>query len=94
MNELWTIIIAASPIVELRGAIPMAMGIFNFSWSKALFLSLMGNLLPVIPLLWFLDKLSGYLSERFVFLINSLPGYLQELERKQLIVLIVGVNGL
>ena len=67
MNELWTIIIAASPIVELRGAIPMAMGIFNFSWSKALFLSLIGNLLPIIPLLWFLDKLSGYLSERFVF---------------------------
>jgi uncharacterized membrane protein len=67
MNELWTIIIAASPIVELRGAIPVAMGIFNFPWPKALLLSLIGNLLPIIPIIWFLNKLSYYLSRRFAF---------------------------
>src|SRR5665648_707946 len=65
MNEFWTILIAASPIVELRGAIPMAIGIFHFPWPKALFLSLIGNILPIIPVIWFLDKLSGYLSEQF-----------------------------
>lgn len=67
MNELWTVIIAASPIVELRGAIPVAMGIFNFPWPKALILSYMGNILPIIPLIWFLNKLSDYLSRKFSF---------------------------
>lgn len=65
MNEFWTILISASPIVELRGAIPVAIGIFSFSWPKALFLSLIGNILPIIPIIWFLNKLSGYLSEQF-----------------------------
>jgi uncharacterized membrane protein len=67
MNELWTIIIASSPIIELRGAIPVAMGVFSFSWSKALFLSLIGNILPIIPIIWFLDKISDYLSKKFNF---------------------------
>jgi len=67
MNELWTIIIAASPVIELRGAIPVAMGILYFSWPKALILSLIGNLLPIIPLIWFLNKLSDYLSKKSVF---------------------------
>ncbi|MDD5760517.1 MAG: small multi-drug export protein [Candidatus Pacebacteria bacterium] len=70
MNELWTIIIAASPIVELRGAIPVAMGIFNFPWPKALILSYLGNILPIIPLIWFLNKLSDYLSKQFAFFAN------------------------
>jgi len=43
------------------------MGIFSFPWPKALFLSLIGNILPIIPIIWFLDKLSGYLSKQFDF---------------------------
>jgi len=80
MNELWTILIAASPIVELRGAIPVAMGIFYFSWQKALLLSLIGNILPIIPIIWFLDKLSGYLSKQFDFF-NSFFNWLFERTR-------------
>jgi uncharacterized membrane protein len=82
MNELWTIIIAGSPIVELRGAIPVAMGIFYFSWYKALILSLIGNILPIIPIIWFLDKLSGYLSKRFDFF-NRFFNWLFERTRKR-----------
>jgi uncharacterized membrane protein len=82
MNELWTIIIAASPIVELRGAIPVAMGIFYFSWLKALILSLIGNLLPIIPIIWFLGKLSDYLSKKFVFF-NNFFNWLFERTRKR-----------
>jgi uncharacterized membrane protein len=70
MNEFWTILIAASPIVELRGAIPVAIGIFYFSWPRALFLSFIGNVLPIIPIIWFLEKLSGYLSKKFVIFNN------------------------
>ena len=82
MNELWTIIIASSPIIELRGAIPMAVGVFSFSWSKALFLSLIGNILPIIPIIWFLDKLSSYLSKQFNFF-NIFFNWLFERTRKR-----------
>ena len=82
MNELWTIIIAGSPIVELRGAIPVAMGIFSFPWPKALFLSLIGNILPIIPIIWFLDKLSGYLSKQFDFFDRSFNWLFERTRRK------------
>jgi len=82
MNELWTILIAASPIVELRGAIPVAMGIFYFSWQKALLLSLVGNILPIIPIIWFLDKSSIYLSKQFP-LFNRFFNWLFERTRKK-----------
>jgi len=60
-NELWTIIISASPIVELRGAIPIAIGAFQFSPLKAYALSVLGNLLPIAPVLLGLRFFSEYL---------------------------------
>ena len=67
MNELWTILIAASPIVELRGAIPIAMGIFYFSWFKAFILSFLGNILIIVPFIWFLETFSNFLMEKSKF---------------------------
>jgi len=63
--ELVTIIVAALPISELRGSIPLALGVFHFSIGKAYFLSIIGNLIPVIPLLLFLESLSKWLSRKF-----------------------------
>ncbi|MFC1872858.1 COG2426 family protein [Chloroflexota bacterium] len=54
MLELLTVImIAASPISELRGAIPVAFGVYHFPWYWALFVSVIGNLLPVPFILLF-----------------------------------------
>ena len=61
MNELWIILISALPVVELRGAIPLALGVFSFSPLKAFLLSIIGNLLLIPLLLLFLNKFSGYL---------------------------------
>lgn len=63
-NEIWTILIAASPVVELRGAIPVAMGVFGFPWAKALILSWIGNVLPIIPIVWLLNGAADYLSRK------------------------------
>jgi len=63
--ELVTVIVAALPISELRGSIPLALGVFHFSIVKAYLLSIIGNLIPVIPLLLFLETLSKWLSQRF-----------------------------
>ena len=64
-NEIITFLIAALPLSELRGAIPLAVLKFDFSPAKALFISFLGNILPVLPLLIVLDKVSEYLSHKF-----------------------------
>ena len=64
-NELITFFIAALPLSELRGAIPLAILKFGFSPPKALVISVLGNILPVLPLLLGLEKISEYLSHKF-----------------------------
>lgn len=58
---LMTIIVAALPISEVRGAIPLAIGVYGFSPLQAYLLSVFGNLLPIIPLLLFLGPVSDFL---------------------------------
>ncbi len=58
---LVTIIFAALPISEVRGAIPLAIGVYGFSPLEAYLLSVFGNILPIIPLLLFLGPVSDYL---------------------------------
>ena len=58
---LMTLVVAALPVSEVRGAIPLAMGVYGFSPLDAYLLSVFGNLLPIIPLLLFLGPISDYL---------------------------------
>jgi len=66
-NELLVVLTGALPISEVRGAIPLAIGVFGFSPFKAYFLGLIGNLTPVIPILLILNYLSDFLMRRFYF---------------------------
>ena len=67
MLELKTLLIAMSPILELRGSLPIALGVYNLPvWSAFLF-SIIGNLIPVFFLLWFLESVSKFLSRHFYF---------------------------
>ncbi|MCM8829890.1 MAG: small multi-drug export protein [Candidatus Omnitrophica bacterium] len=60
-KELITFILAMLPISELRGSIPY--GIYNgLSFKKVLFISIIGNLIPVIPLYFLLNHLLIFLS--------------------------------
>src|SRR3989338_5298239 len=65
-EALFTFIVAASPIVELRGAIPLALLVYKLSLLQAFSLSVAGNMVPVL-LLPFLGIVSGALSRRFSF---------------------------
>jgi uncharacterized membrane protein len=58
---LMTLIAAFLPISEVRGAIPLAVGVYGYSPAEAYLISVFGNLLPVIPLLLFLGPVSEYL---------------------------------
>lgn len=62
-QELVVLIISALPILELRGAIPVAINLFNFPWYQALLLAVIGNLLPVPIILLFLNAISKWLSK-------------------------------
>lgn len=62
--ELVVLLTAASPISELRGAIPLALGIYQFGVLKSLFLSIVGNILPPIFLIWGLGPVSEFLISR------------------------------
>ena len=66
-KELVVLIIAALPIFELRGALPVAINLFHFPWYYALPLAIIGNLLPVPVILLFLDAISRWLSKTGFF---------------------------
>jgi uncharacterized membrane protein len=61
-QEAITVIISALPVVELRGALPIAINLFHMAWYKAFCLAIVGNLLPVPILLLFLDSLARVVS--------------------------------
>jgi len=81
-NELWTILISASPIVELRGAIPLAVGVFHFSPWKAYALGVFGNILPVIPVLWGLRFASEYLMHHNYYMHQFLTWLFEKARRE------------
>lgn len=65
--ELKTFLIAMSPIVELRGSIPIALEIYKLPiWSAYLF-SVLGNLVPLILIISILEPVSRFLSKRIYF---------------------------
>ncbi len=59
-RELIVMIVGALPVTELRGAIPLALS-FGFSMSKAFWLSVLGNIIPVAPALFLLEPISSRL---------------------------------
>jgi len=48
---LLTVLIAMLPISELRGAIPWALWVGGLPWTTAYLLALLGNIIPVLPIL-------------------------------------------
>lgn len=63
-REISTVLIAMLPISELRGAIPFALG-RGMAWHQAYLWAVLGNSIPVIPLLMFLQPVSAFLSRRY-----------------------------
>ncbi len=60
---LKVIAIAASPVSELRGAIPFAISAYDFPWYYAFLFGVIGNLLPVPFIILFLYYIVPILSK-------------------------------
>jgi uncharacterized membrane protein len=59
--ELVVVVLAMVPIFELRGALPVAMLLYEMDIAPALALSIFGNIIPVPVLLLFLEPVSKWL---------------------------------
>ncbi|MDT8357224.1 MAG: small multi-drug export protein, partial [Methanomicrobiaceae archaeon] len=60
--SLTIVLLSATPFVEARYAIPLAINQFGFSTSEAFALGMLGNTIPVIALLLYLEPVSNALS--------------------------------
>ena len=61
--EAIVVIISILPVVELRGALPVAINLFHMPWYHALYLAIIGNLIPVPLLLLFFESLARLISK-------------------------------
>jgi uncharacterized membrane protein len=79
--ELKTFLMAMTPIGELRLSIPVALNNYHLSvWSAYIF-SVIGNIVPAVFLLLFLELFSKYLSNHF-YSFNRFFVWLFERNRK------------
>ena len=62
-KELIVVIISALPVIELRGALPVAINLFHLPWYWAFCLAVVGNMLPVPILLLFFESLAKIVSK-------------------------------
>ena len=58
--ELVVLIVSMLPIFELRGGIPCGV-LLNLVWWKTYLMAVLGNMIPVAPLLLFLNPVSSWL---------------------------------
>lgn len=61
-KELITLIVSMMPIFELRGAIPLAILHFQMPVAKAFLISWVGNIIPVLPIIFYLEPIRKALS--------------------------------
>ena len=80
--ELSTFIISMLPISELRGAIPVAIGVYHLNPVEAYFLAVIGNIIPVVFILKYIDPISEYLMSKSKFF-NKFFTYLFERTRRK-----------
>ncbi|MBL8030236.1 MAG: small multi-drug export protein [Candidatus Doudnabacteria bacterium] len=81
-KELSVVLTGALPIFEIRGALPLALFYYNLPTWEAYALSVLGNCLPIIPVLFGLNKFSEYLMRKSYY-INKFLSWLFERTRRQ-----------
>lgn len=62
--QLVTILIAMSPVLEVRASIPLALAYFKLSPPQALYLSMAGSLTVAVLLTFLLPAVSSFLIEK------------------------------
>ncbi|MFW6035348.1 MAG: COG2426 family protein [Halothermotrichaceae bacterium] len=67
-SQEWAVFfVSMLPIVELRGSIPLAISLGMNPW-KAYWIAVVGNAVPVIPLLLFLEPIRNFLIKHLMIM--------------------------
>lgn len=62
--QIAAMLIAMFPIAELRVSIPIALGVYKLSTLSSFFWSVLGNFIPAVIILKFIEPISNWLSEK------------------------------
>lgn len=65
--EISMFIISMTPVFELRGAIPVGIGAYKMGIWETYFWAVLGNFVPVVLLVFFLEAVANFLSKHFSF---------------------------
>jgi uncharacterized membrane protein len=82
LEEIKTILIAATPILELRGSIPIALFNYGLSPVSVFFYSVLGNIIPSIFLLLYLERFSKFLSSKSVLFKRFIDWFFERTRKK------------
>ena len=79
----WLVVFVISmiPIIELRGAIPVAWFLFGLPWYAALPIALVGNMLPVPFILLFIRPIFAWMKKKSKWLGNLVERLEKKAER-------------
>lgn len=78
--EIATILMAMTPIGELRLSLPVAILVLNLPIWQAVLLSIIGNCIPPMIILLFADRFHRYIDKKSMFISN---GWVKILHRAQ-----------
>ena len=76
-EELCVFFCSMLPIIELRGAIPLAFGL-GLPWWQAFIISVLGNLLPVPFILLLINVIIKWMASSKVKIFNKIANFLLE----------------
>lgn len=74
-KELCVFFCSMLPVIELRGAIPLAWG-FGLPWYEAFMIAVLGNILPIPLILLFINMLIKWMSKSKIKLCNKFANFL------------------
>jgi uncharacterized membrane protein len=66
-QEVIVFLTAAAPILEVRASVPIGILTFGLDPVKVVLLSIVGSILPIIPILWFLNFATERLRKTEIF---------------------------
>lgn len=75
-------LMAALPISEIRGAVPLGLLTYNLPWVVVYIVAVFGNLLPVIPLYALLEVLRDFLFKAWPWLGRHFDRWLKRAHHK------------
>jgi uncharacterized membrane protein len=67
LEEMIVFLTAALPISELRGSIPLGLVVYGFSVTKTYIISVLGNIFPIIFLIYFLESMVKLSRQKIEF---------------------------